>query len=156
MSSFVSSHWLRGWRRQDRIAGDGARRALTAAILLIAAVSAGTASAQSVTGVAWARAGTLAGLVVDGTEAVVPGVKVVAVNVLTGTARETLTGGDGWFVMPLLPAGAYVMTVERDGSAPLEIKNSPLSRARWVCRRRAARPWRHLPADRSVRARCGR
>lgn len=149
MGSFVSNRWLSGWRRQETT-GERAHRwsrglvAFTAisslqgpsrpaaVILLVATLCAGTASAQSVTGAAWARAGTLAGVVVDETEAVLPGARLVAVNTLTGTLREATTGGDGWFLMPLLPPGAYVMTAEREGFAPVEIRNIELGDADYL------------------------
>ncbi len=69
---------------------------------------------------------TLAGLVVDETNAVVPDVEIAAMNGETGTRRETNSAGDGRFAMPMLPPGTYIVTARRPGFAPLEVRNVAL------------------------------
>jgi hypothetical protein len=43
------------------------------------------------------------------------GVKVVVTNQQTGLTRETKTGNNGDYVLPLLPVGVYVVTAEQGG-----------------------------------------
>jgi len=43
----------------------------------------------------------------------VPGAKVTLTNVLTGLKVEAVTAQDGHYVLPLLPAGRYTMTVQK-------------------------------------------
>jgi outer membrane receptor protein involved in Fe transport len=72
---------------------------LSAVVLLVPL--AGTGSAQG-------RAeGTIAGVVTDSTQGVLPGVTVTATNPATGFTRETTTDIDGSFVLPALPPAAY-------------------------------------------------
>jgi hypothetical protein len=59
--------------------------------------------------------GQISGTVRDATSAVMPGVKVVVTNQQTGLTRETKTGANGDYVIPLLPAGVYVVTSEQTG-----------------------------------------
>jgi hypothetical protein len=66
-----------------------------------------------------ATTGTLRGTVTDASGAVVPGAKVTAKNIATGYTRETQTGDDGFFNLPLLPLGAYEVRVEKAGFATL-------------------------------------
>lgn len=59
--------------------------------------------------------GTLAGTISDPSGAAVVGAKIVAANIQTGFKRETQSGGDGGFVLPLMPVGAYQVNVEAIG-----------------------------------------
>ncbi len=59
--------------------------------------------------------GILAGVVVDPSGAVLPGVTVVAKGSATGLTRETVSGGGGEWRIPSLPAGLYQITFELDG-----------------------------------------
>ena len=78
-----------------------------ASALLAAFVSmTSTSSAQTATG-------QITGTVRDATGAVMPGVKVVVTNQQTGLTRETKTGANGDYVIPLLPVGVYVVTGEQ-------------------------------------------
>ena len=70
---------------------------------------------------------TLSGTVTDERGAVVPGASVTARNTATGLKRQTTTGGDGNFTIPLLPPAAYTMLVERQGFAPAEIPDVVLN-----------------------------
>lgn len=64
---------------------------------------------------------TVRGTVIDESGAVVPDVRVAAVNVATGLQRTTSTGDQGTFAVPLLPPGVYKVTAERDGFRPTQI-----------------------------------
>lgn len=80
-------------------------RAICAALFLSIA---GPASAQTT--------GTLSGTVTDQTNAVLPGVTVVAVHVPTGTAYETVTDGDGSFAIANVRVGGpYSVTATLAG-----------------------------------------
>ena len=67
-----------------------------------------TSSAQTATG-------QITGTVRDATGAVMPGVKVVVTNEQTGLTRQTISGANGEYVIPLLPVGVYVVTGEQTG-----------------------------------------
>ena len=80
-----------------------------AGVFLASLVSmAATASAQTATG-------QITGTVRDASGAVMSGVKVVVTNQQTGLTRQTKTGDNGEYVVPLLPVGAYVVTGEQTG-----------------------------------------
>jgi hypothetical protein len=59
--------------------------------------------------------GALAGVVVDPSGAVLPGVTVVAKGSATGLTRETVSGGGGEWRIANLPVGVYEITFELDG-----------------------------------------
>ncbi|MGH9374521.1 MAG: carboxypeptidase regulatory-like domain-containing protein [Vicinamibacterales bacterium] len=65
----------------------------------------------------WAQTATgqITGTVRDSTGAVMTGVEVVVTNQETGLTRETQTGGNGDFVVPLLPVGLYIVSGEQSG-----------------------------------------
>ena len=92
------------------------RGILLAALLLLAA----PARAQS-------PAATLGGTVLDENGAVVPAVEITVLNLSTAVQRHALTGGEGAFVVPLLPPGRYTLTAQRDGFATLEVRNITLN-----------------------------
>jgi hypothetical protein len=92
---------------------------VAAACLILAA----GARAQGPGPAAWARGATLGGVVIDQTDAVLPGVDIVAANVGTGTERQTTSGDDGRFLMPLLVPGTYILTAQLAGFAPLEVRD---------------------------------
>ncbi len=77
-------------------------------MILVLGVLAGPAGAQEY------RA-TLSGRVLDAQQAVIPGVRVAAVQVETGARYETVTGGDGQYTLPFLPPGDYTLTAEGPG-----------------------------------------
>ena len=80
-----------------------------AGAMLAAFVSLPTASyAQTATG-------QITGTVRDASGAVMPGVKVAVTNEQTGLTRQTITGANGDYVVPLLPVGVYVVTGEQTG-----------------------------------------
>ena len=59
--------------------------------------------------------GTIAGSILDQSGASVPNAKVTATSLTTGLTRATTSGNDGEYVLPLLPAGVYSLTVEMAG-----------------------------------------
>jgi hypothetical protein len=63
-------------------------------------------------------AGTIAGVVTDGSGAVLPGVTVTARNTGTGLMRTTLTGEEGRYAVPSLSPGPYEVRAELDGFVP--------------------------------------
>jgi len=81
---------------------------LACAALATLAIMTSTAAAQTATG-------QITGTVRDASGAVMSGVKVVVSNQQTGLNRETKTGSNGDYVVPLLPAGVYVVTAEQTG-----------------------------------------
>src|SRR6266478_3916167 len=83
------------------------KKALMASLLLLAATFGGAIlSAQS-----GAIAGQIQGVVNDPAGAPVPNAKVTALNTGNGATRETTTDGSGVYQLPLLPLGAYKVTV---------------------------------------------
>jgi hypothetical protein len=81
---------------------------LAGAMLAALAIMTSAAAAQTATG-------QITGTVRDASGAVTPGVKVVVSNQHTGLTRETKTGSNGDYVVPLLPAGVYLVTAEQTG-----------------------------------------
>lgn len=58
---------------------------------------------------------TVNGRVTDPSGALLPGARATIRNVATGWERATTTGGEGSFVLTLLPPGEYTLTVEAEG-----------------------------------------
>nr|MDQ3010810.1 Plug and carboxypeptidase regulatory-like domain-containing protein [Acidobacteriota bacterium] len=85
-------------------------------VLLVVLLGFGfTATAQTVTG-------TLSGTVTDATGAVVPDIAVIAKNNETSLTRSVRTNAEGYYSMPFLPLGNYIVTVESRGFKKI-IKN---------------------------------
>ncbi|MEO8519936.1 MAG: TonB-dependent receptor [Acidobacteriota bacterium] len=82
----------------------------TASVLmaLLAALAASAVTAQE-------RFGGLAGIVVDSSQAPVPGVTITATNAQTGATRTAVTGADGAYRIPDLEPGRYAVAVELQG-----------------------------------------
>lgn len=102
--------------KADRWAGFAARALMLAAVL--ACVPA--ARAQS-------PVATIGGTVFDENGAVVPAVEITVLNLSTAVQRHATTGGEGAFVVPLLPPGRYTLTAQREGFATLEVTNMLLN-----------------------------
>lgn len=67
---------------------------------------------------AWAdgtQTGSIGGTVADTSGGPLPGVQVTARNVLSGFARDTVTGANGSYTIRLLPVGDYTVTVTLSG-----------------------------------------
>jgi hypothetical protein len=78
---------------------------------LFLAVLLGVAAATAQVG----GTGTIQGTVTDPSGAVVTGASVTATNVATGVETARKTTDAGFFVLPLLPAGEYTVTVKATG-----------------------------------------
>ena len=115
-----------GGRQKAKGRSSGAPRAADFSSLLIFAscllpfVLGLPARAQSATA-------TLSGTVVDERGAVIVGALVTVSNAATGLQRQVETNGEGQFSFPLLPPSAYTVRVERDGFAPVEVRDAVLS-----------------------------
>ncbi len=72
-------------------------------------------AALSITGLAQRGGGRLEGRVTDSSGGVIPGVAVVAMNLETGVARETVSDDSGYYSFPALQPGAYSVTAEIEG-----------------------------------------
>ena len=81
---------------------------LTVLTILLAVVSAIPAYSQSATG-------SIEGVVLDSSGAVLPGVTVTAVHRDTAASRSAVTDDNGLFRLPLLPVGTYEVTAELGG-----------------------------------------
>jgi hypothetical protein len=68
----------------------------------------------------------LSGVVRDQNGDVIPDVQVKVLNLATSQTRETVTGRDGSFYVPVLPPGRYAVTLFHNGFAPLEITDIEL------------------------------
>jgi Carboxypeptidase regulatory-like domain/TonB-dependent Receptor Plug Domain len=70
---------------------------------------------------------TLAGVVVDGSGAVIPGADVVARHNATGVTVSAVTNSDGAFSFPALNIGQYTVTVSLQGFKTAVINNVVLT-----------------------------
>lgn len=96
--------------RASRVSS-AARATLISVLLWLAAAAPALAQATA----------TLSGTVIDESDAVIPKAAVSMTNTATRLERQTTTGNEGQFTMPLLPPGRYVLRVERDGFTPIEV-----------------------------------
>lgn len=67
--------------------------------------------------------GGVTGLVTDSSGGVLPGVTVNVTNRATGQSRSTVTQSDGFFTVPLLPPGDYVVQASLQGFRTTERSN---------------------------------
>src|SRR5688572_13184278 len=86
---------------------------INAALVTVALVMTGLASAQE-------RFGTLTGRVTDQQGAAVPGVTVTVTNAETGENKVYVTNADGQWFAPDLTPGRYNVAFELTGFARLE------------------------------------
>ncbi|MGH9784770.1 MAG: carboxypeptidase-like regulatory domain-containing protein, partial [Terriglobia bacterium] len=61
------------------------------------------------------QSGGITGLVTDPSGAVVAAASVTATNEATGLERAVSTSGQGYYSVPLLPAGTYRVAIEAQG-----------------------------------------
>src|SRR3954452_23764815 len=87
---------------------------LTVAALLLGAV---VARAQE------SASGGIAGQILDGTRAAVPGATVTVINAGTNAQRVATTDGEGRFTIPNLPSATYIIRVELQGFNTVELKD---------------------------------
>ncbi len=66
---------------------------------------------------------TLSGAVTDQNRAAIPGATITILNTATSLQRQATTNDEGYFVVPLLSPGTYIISARRDGFAPLDIPN---------------------------------
>ena len=79
-----------------------------ASICVLLLLTSGTLQSQGIFG-------TLTGVVSDQSGAVVANAKVVLKDAISGSARDTITNGEGYFTFASVPVGTYVLTVEATG-----------------------------------------
>jgi outer membrane receptor protein involved in Fe transport len=84
---------------------------VTKFLFVVALLAPATVFAQSATG-------TIEGVVVDQSGAVLPGVTVNITQPATGVTRATISGNEGLFSAPLLPVGVYEVAAELSGFTP--------------------------------------
>src|ERR1700722_8255988 len=70
-----------------------------------------------------AQRATLLGTVDDPNGAVIPGVSITLLNLDQGLARSAVTSDKGYYTVPLLQPGRYVVTAQKAGFAIAEIRD---------------------------------
>src|SRR6478735_3051184 len=68
---------------------------------------------------AFAQSARISGRVTDASGSVVPGTSVVVTNAATAAERKVTTNEDGYFTVPLLLPGEYLIAVEHAGFRPI-------------------------------------
>ncbi|MHB1021702.1 MAG: carboxypeptidase-like regulatory domain-containing protein [Acidobacteriaceae bacterium] len=76
--------------------------------------------------------GAIQGRLTDPTGAVIPGARVRAVNVATGTGASTTSTGAGFYLVTPLPPGTYTVTVGAKGFASVKQEHIVVDAARTV------------------------
>ena len=71
--------------------------------------------------------GTLSGTVTDQNGDLIPGASVAVIGIAQALQRNTMTNGEGVFIVPLLPPGTYTIKVERQGFTPHEVRDVVLN-----------------------------
>lgn len=66
---------------------------------------------------------TLSGTAVDQSGAMVPGVSITVMNTSTGLLRQAMSNDDGYFTIPSLPPGPYIVKASREGFNLVEIND---------------------------------
>ena len=84
--------------------------------------------------------GSIDGVIVDASGAVVPGVTVVLTHEPTGVAREVISDAQGLFRAPLLPVGPYTVKAALPGFQPFEARGVALTIGQAVSVRIELRP----------------
>jgi hypothetical protein len=76
---------------------------------------------------AYAQTASIAGTIVDASNAGVPGARITVKNVATGNVRTSATTATGTYSIPNLTVGNYDITVEKQGFSNLQFSNIPLT-----------------------------
>ncbi len=71
------------------------------------------------TAIGWGQTAQIVGTITDSTGARVPQAKISAANVDTGTNRNIVSNPEGYYTIPLLPPGTYLITVMKEGFKPV-------------------------------------
>ncbi len=100
-------------------------RLLWVAYLMVAAML--LSWSLSAWGQSEATSGAIRGTITDPKGGTVPQAKVTVKNLGTGYTRETQSGDDGYFNIPLLPVGTYELRVEKTGFATLVQSDIPVT-----------------------------
>lgn len=70
---------------------------------------------------------TISGTVIDGNGAVVPEVTITAENLDTTLRREVTANSNGYFTLPLLSPGRYIVKAQRQGFSSVEVTDVVLN-----------------------------
>ncbi len=129
MRSAYSSGWLQGiivwmgggWIARQGGGGTPPRQPARGRRHLLCV---GMAILLATPGALWAQSyrGSIRGKVDDASGSVVVGAKVAVKNNATGLTRDTVTGSEGDYVLPELPAGEYELTATAQGFNPTTIR----------------------------------
>src|ERR1700728_2764023 len=76
---------------------------------------------------AYAQTGSIAGTIVDSSNAAVPGATVTAKNQGTASTRTAITDSSGTYSIPNLSVGNYEVSVAKQGFSVLRVKNIELT-----------------------------
>jgi hypothetical protein len=76
--------------------------------------------------------GTISGIVIDSSGAVIPGAKVTVTNEATSNSRTADSGGAGEFVITALPPGTYTVKAEKGGLQNYERTSNVLTANQWL------------------------
>jgi hypothetical protein len=68
---------------------------------------------------AFSQTAQVTGRVNDSSGAVVPGAQITVTNQKTSLTRDSVTNGEGYFTIPLLPPGDYRLSVKKEGFKPI-------------------------------------
>ena len=79
------------------------------------------------TAYAQSASATLLGIVTDQNGAVVTNASIAVISIAQGFQRTTTTSDEGTFVVPLLPAGKYIVKAEHEGFTPAEVRDVVLN-----------------------------
>lgn len=74
-------------------------------------------------GLASGQRASIQGAVTDQSGGLVPGVHITLLNLDQGLKRDTLTNDEGYFAVPFLLPGRYLVTAQKDGFAIAEISD---------------------------------
>ncbi|PWU05119.1 MAG: hypothetical protein C5B51_15370 [Terriglobia bacterium] len=64
---------------------------------------------------AWAQTSQISGTIRDASGLAIPGASIKVTQTATGVARNTLSSGEGTYVLPNLPIGPYLLEVAKEG-----------------------------------------